>query len=48
MERSRATQFLFQKVAIDVQHGNDFIDTGLGRVCLSAHSLSDKTFLLLI
>ena len=41
-------QFLIQKVAIDVQrgnfcNGNDSIDTGLGRVHLSAHSLSIKT-----
>ena len=49
MEQSgdnRATQFLIQKVAIDVQRGNCFCNgnntsiPGLGRVCLSTHCLS--------
>ena len=40
-----ATQFLIQKVACSmwqcyISNGNDSIDTGLGRVCFSAHSLS--------
>ena len=44
-----ATQFLIQMVAINAQCGNaayNSIDTGLGRVHLSAHSLSKKTFFL--
>ena len=55
MEQSgnnRATHFLIQKIAFDVQHGNVAsvmatipINTGLGRVCLSSHSLNVKTFL---
>ena len=52
MEQSgnnRANHFLIQKITFDVQHGNAAsvmaMIPGLGRVCLSSHSLNVKTFL---
>jgi len=35
----RATQFLIQKISIDVQRGNAAAVIGLGRFCCSAHRM---------
>ena len=36
---NRVSQFLIQKIAIDVQQGNNSIVAGLGKVYFSAHGL---------